>query len=529
MTELQIHINSILYILYTGILLIFIAIVYFETTEKEVQSIVLITLGVFFIALFSVLSDPFLHMWDEQVHALVAKNMVKHPFKPMFMAHPMLTVNYKNWTATQIWLHKQPLFLWQIAASFKMFGVNYYTLRLPGIFMISILVFPIYKIGKIVSGKRTGIYAAVLYSSSWFVYQLVAGRISNGQNDISFLFYVTLSIWAWFEKENSGKKIWIFLIGLFSGAAILNKWLPGLLVFSVWGLNIIFDKKKREKISSYIELLISFLITVVVALPWQIYILTKFPVESRYEYAYNVSHFSQVIENHNGNLFFYLQKFKVLYGNAFQYIIIISIVIFIFSSIKKKYKLSILGFILIVYSFFSLAATKMVSFTIIVISMIYVISAVGFSTSFKYIKSKFNNKHFNIGLRILVMFSLFILLLNINTLTLKNNSWKIKAYQTKYDNTKVFKQLKYFFKENNTIFFNARPFDNIKIMFYTGDMARNKIPTKYQIKILKKKKAKIAVFDNGKLPNYIINDSTIAKIKSQVWQKNFKNKIQIYY
>ncbi|MBP7399885.1 MAG: hypothetical protein KA954_09890, partial [Chitinophagales bacterium] len=65
---------------------------------------------------------PYLHDWDERFHALVAKNMMTHPFTPMLRANPVLPYDETSWTDGHIWLHKQPLFLWQMALSMKIFG-----------------------------------------------------------------------------------------------------------------------------------------------------------------------------------------------------------------------------------------------------------------------------------------------------------------------------------------------------------------------------------------------------------------------
>ncbi|PIQ29336.1 MAG: hypothetical protein COW63_13725, partial [Bacteroidetes bacterium CG18_big_fil_WC_8_21_14_2_50_41_14] len=75
----------------------------------------------------------------------------------------------------------------------------------------------------------------------------------------------------------------------------------------------------------------------------------------------------------------------------------------------------------------------------------------------------------------------------------------------------------------------AREFDHLKILFYTDFRAKPGVPSQIQIDTLKNHKIKIMVFDNDKLPDYILNDSTIAKIKSQVWQKDYKGKIEVYY
>jgi 4-amino-4-deoxy-L-arabinose transferase len=60
---------------------------------------------------------------------------------------------------------------------------------------------------------------------AYYPLELVAGRYSTDHNDLSFLFYVTASIWAWFEYQHTQNKYYLVLIGLFSGCAVLeNGW-----------------------------------------------------------------------------------------------------------------------------------------------------------------------------------------------------------------------------------------------------------------------------------------------------------------
>jgi len=42
------------------------------------------------------ISDPYLHEWDERYHALVAKNMIDDPFKPTLYKNPVLPFDYKD-------------------------------------------------------------------------------------------------------------------------------------------------------------------------------------------------------------------------------------------------------------------------------------------------------------------------------------------------------------------------------------------------------------------------------------------------
>ena len=527
------HIQSVIYLLYTGIALVFIGLSYFQISGKSRPGLLLIALGGFSISLFLCLSDPFLHIWDEQFHAVVAKNMLGNPFKPMLLQDPVLPYNYKNWTSNHIWLHKQPLFLWQIALSFKLFGISIFSLRLPSIIMTTLMVFPVYRIGKIVSGKQTGIFAAVLLTGSHFIYQLNSGRIATDHNDVAFLFYVSLSIWAWFEKENSEKKYWIILIGLFSGAAILNKWLVGLLVYSAWGLYILLFKENRKNLKLYSELLLSLAVTAIVALPWQLYILYRFPKESLYEFKFNTLHFTETIEGHAGGFMYHFNNIEKLYGTDFQYVILVALIIFLISQVKIKYKFVIVVWIFIVYTFYSFAATKLSAFTIIVAPLVYIIVAHFLSQiviwlGMIHISPRFRKiavKSFGIAL----IFFMFFHFLNHDNLSLKNNNQLRKNYQFKLNSTLVYKELLNKFEGQEIMVYNTPVFDKYKIIFMSNFRAAIQIPSKNHIEILKSKNIRIVVFDNDKLPNYILNDNSIAKIRSLVWQKDFINELEVYY
>lgn len=510
-----------------------LAIVHFQITGKTKLSLLFIALSSLSISLFVCLSDPFLHIWDEQVHAVVAKNMINKPFKPTLFVNPVLPFNYKIWVANNVWLHKQPLFLWQIALSFKLFGVSTLSLRLPSILMTALMIFPIYRIGKIISGNQAGIFAAILLSGSNFIYQLNSGRMHTDHNDIAFLFYVTLSIWAWFEMDDSEKRYWIIFIGIFSGAAILNKWLVGLLVYFAWGLNILLFKDNRKKIFSYLEIVGSLMITAIVVLPWQIYILIMYPKESRYELEFNSLHFFEAIENHTGNFMYHLNKIETLYGTNFKYVIIVSIVIFLVSKIKLKYKIALLSWVLIVYFFYSVASTKMPAFTIIVAPIIYIIVGQAiyqliFWLDSKQAKSIINKITLNI-ISISIVFFMFIHFLNYDGLSLKNRELYFKNCQLNLKSTIVYKALPDKFNSKEIMVYNCRNFDYFKILFHTNFRSRAGIPIQNHLRLLKEKKIKIVVFDNEKLPDYVLNDTTIAKIRSQVWQTDFGEEIEIYY
>src|SRR5690606_28721971 len=94
--------------------------------------------------------------WDERFHALVARNMMDEPFRPMLKTSALLPhEDYTAWCCNHIWLHKQPLFMWQMALSMKVFGVSEPALRLPSVIMGALMILLLYRITVLVTGNKT--------------------------------------------------------------------------------------------------------------------------------------------------------------------------------------------------------------------------------------------------------------------------------------------------------------------------------------------------------------------------------------
>ncbi len=512
--------NILVYIAFS---LFFIAILSFEFISKKRYSVVFLFLGGLSLFSYMAVVYPFLHVWDEQFHALVAKNMMHHPFTPTLIDHPILAVS-SRWDSTNIWLHKQPFFLWQMALSMKLFGVNTFALRIPSIIMASLLPVFVYRIGKIVLSKSLGFYAALLFLTSSFLLVLIPGVLNTDHNDIAFIFYNTASFWAWFEYQNSKNKYWLIAIGLFSGIAILTKWLVGLIVYAGWGLNIILNKNKRLNFQYYSDLIKSFLITVVVSLPWQIYILLRFPKLSRQEFAMNTRHFHEILEGHDGAWNYHLLQWNEYINPFFYAVIPLALVVFLFLKIKVKYKIAIISWTIIVTVFFSLAATKMPAFTFIISPLLFILALSPIDIVISKIKIFFLPQSL---IRIILFVFLFYTFFSFDTLR-NNPGWRKDKWKENYEETQTFKQLAQTNFPKNAHFSNFYFHGAVRFLFYAPYKACSHMLNKKEINVLQKKEVAIYVFDNGKLPSYILNDTNITKIKSPIWKEYRSENIEFY-
>ena len=486
--------------------------------RKSSLGLVLLFIGTLGLGYFFASLDPFLILWDEQYHALVAKNLSKDFLRPMLYADPALDFNYKDWTNNQLWLHKQPLFLWQMALSIKAFGTTEFAVRLPSILMHAIIPLFIYRMGKMVINKETGYYGALLFAVAYFPLELVAGRYSTDHNDIAFLFYVTASFWAWFEYNRTQKKYWLILIALFSGFAVLIKWLMGLLIYVIWTITAtISTAAKGKKIRSYLPILLSGIVSLIVFLPWQIYIHLMYPIEAAHETSLNSQHFFEPIEGHSETTWFHFTDgLQLIYGSGdlMPFILLLGLVLLLINSPNKKHKIFISAAVLFVYIFYTLASTKMVSFTIIVIPFIYLGLGYLIHAVFSFVEKKLKisavHQLISITFTVLIAFTA----LNLTKVQNHHTHWKPNDNHNRIGKeieVEFIKSLDDQLKGENYVIFNASITLNghIPMMFYTNYVAYNFIPTPSQIEKIRKENKKIAVIDLGNMPDYIIKDDKI--------------------
>jgi hypothetical protein len=485
----------------------FLSSLVFLVKEKEQLTVITLILTALSIFCFAALLDPFLNIYDERFHALVAKNLMNHPLKPTLYDDPIVNMAYDRWDKYHIWLHKQPLFLWQIALCFKLFGVSEFTLRLPSLILGAVLVFIGYRTGKLLVNQRTGYFTGILILTSFFILELVSGRQMVDHNDVSFLVYVSLSIWSFIEYHYSKKKIWIYFIGIFSGFAILCKWLPGLLVYSGW--IVLKVQEKKLKFNDLKDIFVSGIITLVIALPWQIFTLISYPVDARLAHQFNVMHLFESIEGHRGSFWYHFEQFDTLYGAIASFLIIPGFIVLYRKITDRKLYLPFISMIVIVYLFFSFVQTKMPSFPIIVAMLIFISLAALLDYSLNLMSMLKMRK----GLQHLLIISAIILLVlsrfdiqriqAIHTLWKEDNSYSRMLIHNK----EIFQSLEL---PENAVIFNVKGQHYIESMFYTGLPSYSFVPTEEQYIDLKGKGRVIAIFKplDNELPGYLKDDPT---------------------
>lgn len=487
--------------------------------KKVTLSLFLLFAGSLMLGFFMGMLDLYINYWDEQYHLLVAKNMIDHPFSPMLYKNTVIGYSYDCWVGNHIWLHKQPLFLWQMALSMKIFGVTPLAARIPSILMHALMVPLVYKMGKNLTGSmRVGFYGAFLFSVSNYILDTVSGYRTADHNDIAFLFYVTASIWAWTEYMRNRTWKWSVMIGLFAGAAVLNKWLPGILVFGGWGLALLFSKTDRIQIKYYFHILLAFVVTILVFLPWQIYTFIKFPKEALFEYNFNLLHFGKAIEGHTGDWKYHFNNLNLIYGEGdlMPWLLLIGFILLVIRVRDPRKRIFVLTSVIGVYGFYTLAATKMISFPIIVSAFAFLSLAILLDLLHRFLDKFISRPVF------VQVFMAFIVLWfgwsTLKTKSIEDLHFRKEGYKAQKDKELLlFNDLLRQQPDTSYTFFNLPVFADVPFMFHKGvHAAYSNFPNSDQFAELKQEGVKFVIVDNNRdsIPSYILEDSTVKIIKS---------------
>ncbi|MCB0795657.1 MAG: glycosyltransferase family 39 protein [Flavobacteriales bacterium] len=333
---------------------------------RDRLALIALFLGALILRMLLIQLDPFLHTWDEVVHAVVAKNMAVEPLRPMLFTEPLLASDHTHWTENHIWLHKQPFFLWCMALSIKFLGSTVLAVRLPGALMTTLLVFFTHGMARMLYGRSVAFAAAVLMTWAYWPLKMMMGAVATDHNDVFFLVLIAGSFWAWLRYQQTPTRVWVVAIGVFAGLAVLTKWLLGLLVFGGWACALLAAVVREQRVVEQVRhAVFAFGITAAISLPWQLYTWLNFPVEMAHEQAYNWQHIIMPVEGHRGAWDFH---FKALGEHLYPLPLWIILGAFAFAlfSIKDIRDRVFVGIVVVaVHLFFGLSATKMVNYTVV--------------------------------------------------------------------------------------------------------------------------------------------------------------------
>jgi 4-amino-4-deoxy-L-arabinose transferase-like glycosyltransferase len=232
---------------------------------------------------------------DEVFHAIVARNFLKHPLTPTLVDRPFLAYSPDDWLNNHVWLHKPPMALWQISASFFLLGVNTLALRLPSAVLSTLAAWLTYLIGCRLLDRTAALVAAALQAFNPVILMLVHGYVFSDHVDISLLFWTELSIYFLIRAlppssgDEKHRRLFLILCGIAQGLAFLSKSYPALIT-TVLAL-VSARSLTRKGIFTIV------LSTIVTIAPWLIWTAIRFPHEFARENLQILHHLNENVEN----------------------------------------------------------------------------------------------------------------------------------------------------------------------------------------------------------------------------------------
>lgn len=187
--------------------------------------------------------------WDEAWYGTIARNMLK--------SGDWMRMVWKG----QAYFDHPPMGFWLMAISYKIFGINEFSTRLPSALLGLFSILLIYKTGIELFGKKIIGFAAglVLGTSAWYIV-----RVRSGNLDSLFVFFYILTVYLSF-KSSKNFRLFPLTMAAFGGL-ILSKTLVGfsaaILIF-YWNFTKIFQSRKN-----FTMFLLGLLTTALIVLPW---------------------------------------------------------------------------------------------------------------------------------------------------------------------------------------------------------------------------------------------------------------------
>ena len=270
----------------------------YEVTPRRFVLLALIVIGLASINLFGRLGLETVTEWDEALYATSAAEMLTNG----------------QWAATTFdgtldyFNSKPPLNVWLIAASFKLFGINLWSLRLPsacaGLATVVLLMFWVRR----AYGSTLALYAGLVLSTCFGFFYVHSSRTGNPDALFSFL-ALAIVVTSYFAAQRPSLVLWIgpilaaaFLLKGFG--AVLHA-LVAIVCAAVWLRRVITWRLVALTLS-------------IAAIPIGAWAYARWRVDGTTFFRLMVMHdfvdlSLEPLENHRGSSFFYLdvlQKYQ---------------------------------------------------------------------------------------------------------------------------------------------------------------------------------------------------------------------------
>lgn len=286
------------------------------------------------------ITDP-----DEAFYAETAGEMLSHHsfITPLIFEKPQF--------------EKPPLFYWLLILSFKLFGISTFSVRLVPAFFGIIGVLGTYLFMKKIFDERISFYSSLILATNFLVF--VSSRMAL--TDIVFSVFVAFSLYSFYIWHKLKRSNYLIAFAIFSSLAVLTKGPLGIVIPVLAAILFLILTKDSAGLKNFMFNK-WWLVFLGISLPWYIYASLKFGKEFLWEFFVH-DHWHRILYAEHKNFDKWYFYPSVILTGMFPWTFY-----FLLSGVNfKKYKsvyLFLFSWILVVFSVFSLAHSKLASYIV---------------------------------------------------------------------------------------------------------------------------------------------------------------------
>ncbi len=243
-------------------------------------------------------------MWDESFHALVSKNLLKHPLMPTLIDRPAFQRGEApfsvDWAGSSVWFHKGTLPLWLGAAGMAITGPGPLGIRAASLMLSLGSVVLLFLLGNRLFNLRVGTIAAALLAVNPYFTGQIHGIMFTDIIDCSLLFFVLGGLLSLAILEETGKRAAAAAAGAATALAFMSKYYLGLAVPVVAVLLVMTDSEARRTMLKPAPVIAFAGAMLAILGPWFTYNLIKFPTEFSSDVLYYFGHLTRNTEGWGG-------------------------------------------------------------------------------------------------------------------------------------------------------------------------------------------------------------------------------------
>jgi 4-amino-4-deoxy-L-arabinose transferase-like glycosyltransferase len=194
---------------------------------------------------------------DEAIYSQVARENISH--------NSFFDFYWNN----KLWYEKPPLLIWFTMLSFKIFGISGSSARIFPILFSALEIAMVYLLSReMFKDRLVGCLSSLMLlffnSYIWFA--------RKNMMDIPLMFFVTLAMFA-FWKIYKGESRWYLVAGMSLGGAVMMKNIIGIIPLIAFIIFLLFERRWRILKSK--ELFLSWIIMLVIVVPWHLLMSVK--------------------------------------------------------------------------------------------------------------------------------------------------------------------------------------------------------------------------------------------------------------